>query len=145
MKEKQDEFTEAAGAFVKFEKPGDEVIGTYIGKEDIPAKGIYGAQIGYHLLVDGAEVIAAFNLNKKWVHSAMRGVKIGQRVKIVFDSLFETDEYKKEVKRVKEAGLPMDQCKIAPAKTIKVYLGKMDTEFKDGFTDDVDMANAFKE
>lgn len=141
-KQKENEFVEATGNFFKFEKIGDELVGTYISKEDLPAKGIYGAQIGYHFLVDGVEMTAAFGMNKKWVHSAMAQAKVGQRIKIVFDSLFETDAYKKELERVKELGKGPEDCKIAPAKTYKVFLGNMDTEYRDGFKDDVDMLNA---
>jgi hypothetical protein len=130
MSEQKDEFREAASGFAKFEQAGDEVTGTYVGQVAIPAKGIYPEQIGYQLLVEGNEVIAAFNLSKKWVHSAMKGAKIGQRVKFLFDSWFETDAYKKELERV---GGKTEDCKISRAKTIKVFLGSMDQEYINGF------------
>lgn len=128
----EEEFTEAQGNFAKFENPGDSVTGTFIGKVDIAAKGIYPAQIGYNLAVDGAEVTCAFNLSKKWVHAAMKGAKYGQRIKFLFDSWFETEEYKKELARVTAMELGPEACKISRAKTIKVFLGKMDQEFIDG-------------
>lgn len=121
-----EEFKEPTVGFAKFENPGDSVTGTYVGKQDIPAKGIYKAQIGYQLLVDGAEVVVAFGIDKEYTHKCMKGAKIGQRVKFVFDSWFEQDTYKKELERV---GGKIEDCKISRAKTIKVFLGNMDEAY----------------
>lgn len=132
-----EEFTEAQGNFAKFEKPGDSIIGTFIGKVDIAAKGIYPAQIGYNLVVDGAEVTCAFNLSKKWVHAAMKSAKYGQRVKFLFDDWFETAEYKEALNRLPEADRKPENVKISRAKTIKVFLGRLDRELLDGFSNEV--------
>lgn len=126
----EDEFQEAQVGFVKFDKPGDEVIGTYVGKVNIPARGIYKEQIGYQLLVDGVEIIAAFGIDKEYTHKCMKGVKIGQRVKFLFADWFEQDTYKKELERV---GGKAEDCKISKAKSIKVFLGKMDELYLNGF------------
>lgn len=131
-----EEFKEAQGNFAKFEKPGDSVTGTFIGKVDIAAKGIYPAQIGYNLVADGVEITCAFNLNKKWVHAAMKSVKYGQRVKFLFDDWFETAEYKDALSKLPEEERKPENVKISRAKTIKVYLGRIDQEFLDGFEEE---------
>jgi len=128
-----EEFTEPEVGFAKFEKPGDMVIGTYIGKQAIPAKDIYPEQIGYNLLVNGNEVVVALGLKKTYAHKCMKGAKIGQRVKFIFDSWFEQDAYKKELERV---GGDAEKCKISRSKTIKVMLGKMDEAYLNGFNED---------
>ena len=127
---KMEEFSEPQVGFAKFEKPGDEIIGTFVGKIEIPAKGIYKEQIGYQLIVDGAEIIVPFGLDKKYTHQCMKVAKHGQRVKFVFTDWFEQDSYKKELERV---GGKVEDCKISRAKTIKVYLGKMDELYLNGF------------
>lgn len=128
-----EEFKEAQGNFAKFDQPGDAIIGTYIGKVDIAAKGIYPAQIGYNLVVDGAEVTCAFNLSKKWVHAAMKSAKYGQRIKFLFDDWFETNEYKEALNKLPEEQRQPENVKISRAKTIKVFLGRLDRDFLDGF------------
>lgn len=122
-----EEFKEPVVGFAKFLEPGDELVGTYVGKQELPAKGIYKPQIGYNILVDGLEQVAAFGEDKSYVHKCMRGAKIGQRVKFLFEGWFEQDSYKKELKRV---GGKVEDCKISRAKTIKVFLGNMDKDFE---------------
>jgi hypothetical protein len=135
----EEEFNEPTIGFAKFLNPGDVVIGTYTGKQLIPAKGIYKEQYGYNLLVEGNEIVCAFEVEKakKYIDKCMKGAKIGQRVKFVFEGWFKTDAYNKELERV---GGKVEDCKISPAKTIKVFLGKMDTAYLDGFNEDKEIA-----
>lgn len=128
----EEEFKAPEVGFAKFENPGDSVIGTYTGKLNFPAKGIYKEQIGYELLVNGNEVVAAFAIDKEYTHKCMKGAKIGQRVKFLFEGWFEQDAFKKELER---CGGDMEKCKISRAKTIKVLLGKMDEDYLNGFGD----------
>lgn len=121
----EEEFKEPTVGFAKFENPGDFVMGTYIGKQHIAAKDIYPEQIGYNLLVDGAEVVCAFNVTKEYTHKCMKGAKIGQRVKFLFEDWFEQPAYKAELARVGDPS----QCKISRSKSIKVLLGNMDQEY----------------
>ncbi|NTU69208.1 hypothetical protein HGB13_00020 [bacterium] len=129
---KDDEFSEPQIGFITLKNPGDEIIGTYIGQVSLPAKGIYKEQIGYQLLVDGAEVIVPFGLDKKYTHSCMKAAKHGQRVKFVFVEWFETDAYKKELERV---GGDPEKCNISRAKSIKTFIGKMDEAYLNGFNE----------
>jgi len=137
--QEDEEFKEPEIGFAKFDKPGDQVTGTYTGKQNIPAKGIYGEQIAYTLLVDGNEIVVALGLGKKWVHSAMKGAKIGQRVRFLFEDWFEQPAYKEELSK---NGGDAEKCKISRSKSIKVLLGKMDETYLNGFeevkSDDVD-------
>lgn len=123
-----EEFKEPKVGFAKFENPGDFVVGTYIGKQKIEAKDIYPEQIGYNLLVDGSEMVVAINKEKaeKYIDKVMRGVKIGQRVKFLFEDWFETDAYKKALEK---AGGDVNKVTISRAKTIKVLVGDMDEEY----------------
>jgi len=146
--QEDEEFKEPEIGFAKFDKPGDQVTGTYTGKQNVPAKGIYGEQIAYTLLVDGNEIVVALGLGKKWVHSAMKGAKIGQRVRFLFEDWFEQPAYKEELARVLAKVNPdgskgtAEDCKISRSKSIKVLLGKMDETYLNGFeevkSDDVD-------
>ena len=66
----------------------------------------------------------------------MKSVKYGQRVKFLFDDWFETAEYKDALSKLPEGERKPENVKISRAKTIKVYLGRIDQEFLDGFEEE---------
>ena len=121
------EENEAQSGFFKFKNPGDAIKGTYIGKVEIPKKGLYPSQIGYELMTENGVIIAAFNVSKKYIHDSMKFAKLGQVVGFKFVDWFETEESKKNPN-------------ISKAKTIKVYFGGMDANYNaemGGITRDV--------
>ena len=79
------------GTFFKFEKVGDSVQGTYIGK--MPAMGKFGPQMIYSLQdKQGAVWNVSFNTNKKMVIDRMNEIRFGQIVGFKFDETRPTDK-----------------------------------------------------
>ena len=79
------------GTFFKFEKVGDAVQGTYIGK--MSAEGKFGPQMVYSLQdKQGAVWNVSFNKNKKMVIDRMNEIRFGQIVGFKFDETRPTDK-----------------------------------------------------
>lgn len=79
------------GTFFKFEKVGDSVQGTYIGK--MSAEGKFGPQMVYSLQdKQGAVWNVSFNKNKKMVIDRMNEIRFGQIVGFKFDETRPTDK-----------------------------------------------------
>ena len=79
------------GTFFKFEKVGDAVQGTYIGK--MPAQGKWGPQIIYSLQdKQGAIWNVSFNKSKTIVIDRMNEIRFGQIVGFKFDETRPTDK-----------------------------------------------------
>lgn len=113
-KEKNDGFEEIKSNWFKFEKIGDMVEGTFISSTVKPARDMFPEQSVYELLqVDGSTVNVASS--KNFVRNSMKQIKVGQKVRFVYDS-----DYQTEANKAKG---------MAPAKTIKVLKGPMDEEY----------------
>lgn len=79
------------GTFFKFEKVGDAVQGTYIGK--MPAQGKFGPQMIYSLQdKEGAVWNISFNTSKKMVIDRMNEIRFGQIVGFKFDETRPSDK-----------------------------------------------------
>jgi hypothetical protein len=79
------------GTFFKFDKVGDSVQGTYIGK--MPAMGKFGPQVIYILQdKEGAVWNVSFNTTKKIVTDRMDSIRFGQIVGFKFDETRPTDK-----------------------------------------------------
>lgn len=110
-----DEANEVKPNWFKFEKIGDTVKGIYVGSSHKDAQDIFPAQKIYELKTDTGITYVGFSVNKIYIHNAMKSAKIGQIVGFKYADDFQTDENKKKG--------------LAPAKTIKVFLGPMDEDF----------------
>jgi len=106
------EENEAKVGWAKFTKIGDTIKGILTDVSEKPAQGNFPAQKIYTLKTDDGMMNVGFSVNKPFVINAMKNASIGQIVGFKYDSDFQTDENKKKG--------------MAPAKTIKVYLGEMD-------------------
>lgn len=118
MTQEKDNFfsdeNEAKANWFKFEKIGDAVKGTLVGRSVKPARDVFPEQEVYELKQeDGSTVNVASS--KNYVRNIMRRVKYGQIVGFRYDSDYQTDANKKKG--------------MAPAKTIKVYVGAMDPDY----------------
>ncbi len=100
----------------KFTKIGDAIKGTYIGVSYKDAQDVFPAQKIYELKTDDGIIYVGFNVNKIYIHNAMKNAKIGQIVGFKYDSDYQTEENKKRG--------------MNPAKTIKVFLGGMDENYQ---------------
>ena len=108
------EDNEAKSNWFKFEKVGDSVKGTLLSTNVKPARDMFPEQEVYELQTeDGAVVNVASS--KSYVRGCMKRAKVGQIVGFKYDS-----DYQTEANKAKG---------MAPAKTIKVYIGDMDPEF----------------
>ncbi|NKQ39513.1 MAG: hypothetical protein HF967_08645 [Methanosarcinales archaeon] len=114
------EENEAKVGWAKFIKIGDTVRGILTSVSDKPEQGNFPAQKIYTLKTDKGMINVGFPIYKTFVISSMKGATIGQEVGFKYASDYQTDENKKKG--------------MAPAKTIKVYLG-----------DVVETAEAFSE
>ena len=109
--------TDAEVGFWERKEIGAKIQGTYIERVELPAKGIYGAQIGYKLKTDTGVKIAAFTLNKHFIHDGMKQAKLGQIVGFLYEGDYETEASKRDPN-------------ISPSHTIKVKLGEMDKTYQ---------------
>lgn len=104
----------AQAAWFKFDKIGDAVKGTLLSRRHQPGVDNYPAQEVYELKQEDGDIInVGFSVNKKYVLDRMRNVKIGQIVGFMFKS-----------------EIPSKTKGYAPAKSIEVYVGKMDENYK---------------
>lgn len=113
------EENEAKAAWFKFEKIGDAIKGTLLSKTIKPARDMFPEQEVYELKTEDGDIVNVAS-SKPYVRNIMGRVKIGQIVGFKYDSNYQTEESKKKG--------------LAPAKTIKVYIGAMDPEY-DGIMD----------
>jgi len=107
---------EAKGSFFKFTNPGDSIRGVLVGRNQVDANGIYPAQIVYELKTATGIVKVGLNVTKTFVHDALKFVKNGTEIGFKFTEWFETEASKKNPN-------------ISKAKTIKVFIGKMDPNY----------------
>ncbi len=108
------EENEAKSNWFKFEKIGDAVKGTLIATSTKPARDMFPEQEVYELQQEDGSVINVAS-SKNFVRTSMRRAKIGQIVGFKY-----TDDYQTEANKAKG---------MAPAKTIKVFLGDMDPNY----------------
>jgi hypothetical protein len=117
MTNKDDFFSEgnrASTAWFKFEKIGDAIKGTLVGKRKQEGEGDFPDQIIYELNTeDGDFVNVGFSVNKKGTHERMRNVKFGQIVGFKY-----------------EADIPAKTKGYAAAKAIGVYVGGFDEKYQ---------------
>jgi len=117
MSNKDDFFSEeneAKSTWFKFEKIGDTIKGTLIGKSVKPARDMFPEQEVYELKTEDGEVWNVAS-SKDFVRKSMKRAKLGQIVGFKYDSDYQTEANKKKG--------------MAPAKTIKVYHGEMDPNY----------------
>lgn len=109
-------FTEenkAQSSWMKFEKVGDSVKGTLVGRGRKEAFGNFPAQEVFELQQEDGEIInVGVDVKKSYVINRMKNVKLGQICGLKFE---------KEV--------PSKTKGHAPAKSIEVYAGGMDESY----------------
>ena len=114
---KKDDFfseaNEAKSSWFKFDKIGDSIKGTLIASYVKPAKDMFPEQTVYEL--QNEEGVTNVASSKQFVRNAMGRAKIGQVVGFKYES-----DYQTEANKAKG---------MAPAKTIKVFIGEMDPDF----------------
>ena len=114
----EDEFfspeNEAQGNFFKFEKVGDKIKGTLVGKREQKGENGFQDQMIFELkLEDGSYCNVGIGKSKKFVIERMRRAVFGQRVGFLFSE-----------------EIPSKTKGYANAKSIRVYLGAMDENYK---------------
>lgn len=117
MSNKNDDFfseeNEARSNWFKFEKVGDSVKGTLVGKTTKAGQDAFPDQIVYELkLEDGGYINVGFSVKKTFIHDRMKNVAFGRIVGFKF---------------VKE--VPSKNKGYAPAKSILVFVGDMDPDY----------------
>jgi len=108
------EENEAKAQWFKFQEIGDTVKGTLVNTSIKPARDMFPEQTVYELKQEDGSITNVAS-SKNFVRNSMKRAKIGQIVGFKYDS-----DYQTEANKAKG---------MAPAKTIKVYLGEMDPEY----------------
>ena len=108
------EENEAKPNWFKFENIGDAVKGTLVGRSIRPARDQFPEQEVYELKQEDGTIMN-IGSSKMFVRNSMKRAKTGQIVGFKY-----ADDYQTEANKKKG---------MAPAKTIKVYLGDMDKDY----------------
>lgn len=112
--------------WAKFEKAGDSIQGTYVGKITGTADGFGNQQIIYQLLKSGEVFNVAFGENKKVINQDMAKAKFGQIVGFKFKGRLQVKNKLGKMVEVKDFGLYADP-KIVDTEWIKENADNMPT------------------
>ena len=113
-------------SWAKFEKAGDVIQGTYVGKITGTIDGFGNAQIIYQLLKSGEVFNVAFGENKKVIHQDMAKTKFGQIVGFKFKGKLQVKNKVGKMVEVKDFGLYADP-KIVDTEWLKENTDNMPT------------------
>lgn len=113
-------------SWAKFEKAGDVIQGTYVGKITGTIDGFGNAQIIYQLLKSGEVFNVAFGENKKVIHQDMTKTKFGQIVGFKFKGKLQVKNKAGKMVEVKDFGLYADP-KIVDTEWLKENADNMPT------------------
>ena len=117
-KENDDFFNDeniAQSNWFSFENVGDKISGTYVGHRHQAGVGQYPDQEIYELKTSDESIWnVGFSVNKTYIINRIKNIKFGQKIGFMFK-----DE------------IPSKTKGYAPAKSIEVYAGDIDPEYKE--------------
>lgn len=110
--------------WAKFEKAGDTIQGTYVGKIIGTVDGYGNSQIIYQILKDGIVYNVAFGENKKIINQDMASVRFGQIIGFKYKGRLSVKNKVGKMVEVKDYGLYSDP-KIVDTEWLKENAGNM--------------------